>query len=195
VYTLRGLYAERKVYQTLSDAGLLRPIATRTLMQEIDDEIEEIEDGALQVEAARRSQRPWYAKAVRRLLSWLPEPAGENIPEIEYSEVSARRLAAQRACDELESFKALPSCQAPIVDKARETFAYWERTAGEALHQLDSQDDLDNTLLMRRHAEALARIAAVESVVELVDVGLLSERSANSAVDRIVEEVDRSHEE
>jgi len=58
VYTLRGLHVERQTYQVLSDAGLLRPIATRTLMQEIDDEIEEIRLSSLQVEAARRGARP-----------------------------------------------------------------------------------------------------------------------------------------
>jgi hypothetical protein len=53
---------------------------------------------------------------------------------------------------------------------------------------------VDHTVLMRRHAEALTRIAAVESVVDLVDSGLLSERAANAAVQRIVHEVDRSKE-
>lgn len=195
VYTLRGLYAERAVYQTLSDAGLLRPIATRTLMQEIDDEIEEIAEGSLEVDAARRAHRPWYAQAVRKLLAWLPEPAGENITEVEYSEVSARRLAAQRACEQLENLKQLPNCDPSVVDKAKETFAYWERSAVNVLSQLDVETDIDNVLLARRHAEALARIAAVESVVHLVNSGLLSDRIAQAAVHRIVEEVDRSHEE
>lgn len=194
VYTLRGLHAERKVYQTLSDAGLLRPIATRTLMQEIDDEIEEISEGTLEVDAARRARRPWYAKAVRRLLGWLPEPAGENILEIGYSEVSARRLAAQRACAHLESLKQLPSCDTSVLDKAKETFAYWEQSATDVLVQLDLQTDIDNVMLARRHAEALARIASVESVVDLVDAGVLSERAADAAVQRIIEEVERSHE-
>ena len=89
VYVLRGLHAERRIYQLLSDAGLLRPIATRTLMQEIDDEIEEMRESELNVDAARREQRPWYALAVRRLLGWLPEPAGEDITEVAYSEVTA----------------------------------------------------------------------------------------------------------
>ena len=53
--------------------------------------------------------------------------------------------------------------------------------------------DVDHTLLMRRHAEALTRIAAVESVVGLVGCGLLSESAADAAVERIVQEVDRSH--
>ena len=194
VYTLRGLYAERRVYQTLSDAGLLRPIATRTLMQEIDDEIEEIGAGTLEVDAARRGRRAWYKQAVRRLLAWLPEPAGENITEVEYSEVSARRLAAQRACDQLERLKELPNCDRSVLEKAKETFAYWEKSAMTMLSRLDTETDIDRVLLARRHAEALARIAAVESVVHLVDAGLLSQRAADSAVRRIVEEVNRSHE-
>ncbi len=192
VYTLRGLHAERRVYQLLSDAGLLRPIATRTLMQEIDDEVEEIAHGSLEIDAARREQRPWYAQAVRNLLAWLPEPAGEDITEVAYSEVTARRLAAQRARDELQRFKSLPKCDPSIVDKAKEVFAYWEQSAVEKLNELDEAADVDHTVLMRRHAEALTRIAAVESVVGLVDCGLLSERSADAAVQQIVHEVDRS---
>lgn len=194
VYTLRGLYAERRVYQTLSYSGLLRPIATRTLMQEIDDEIEEVTEGALEVEASRRGGRAWYKQAVRRLLAWMPEPAGENITEVEYSEVSARRLAAQRAWDRLERLKQLPNCDAATLDKAKETFAYWAQSATSVLSRLDTESDIDNVLLARRHAEALARIAAVEAVAHLVDAGLLSQRAADAAVQRIVEEVNRSHE-
>jgi CPA1 family monovalent cation:H+ antiporter len=192
VYTLRGLHAERRVYQLLSDAGLLRPIATRTLMQEIDDEIDEIGHSALEVDAARRGRRPWYAQAVRRLLDWLPEPAGEDITEVAYSEVTARRLAAQRARAELDRFKQLPKCDPLIVDQAKEIFAHWEHAAMKALTELDEAADVDHTVLMRRHAEALTRIAAVESVVGLVGCGLLSESAADTAVERIVHEVDRS---
>ncbi len=192
VYTLRGLHAERRVYQVLSDAGLLRPIATRTLMQEIDDEIEEIEHDTLQIDAARREKRPWYAQMVRRLLEWLPEPAGEDITEVAYSEVTARRLAAQRAREELERFKLLPRCQQQIVDEAIETFRYWESSAMVKLNELDESAQVDHSVLMRHHAEALTRISAVESVVGLVDSGLLSQRAADAAVRRIVHEVDRS---
>jgi CPA1 family monovalent cation:H+ antiporter len=193
VYTLRGLHAERRVYQLLSDAGLLRPIATRTLMQEIDDEIDEISHSALEVDAARRGRRPWYAQTVRRLLDWLPEPAGEDITEVSYSEVAARRLAAQRARAELDRFKELPKCDPRIVEQAKEIFAHWEHAAMKQLTMLDDEADVDHTVLMRRHTEALTRIAAVESVVGLVGCGLLSESAADAAVDRIVREVDRSH--
>jgi len=194
VYILRGLHTERKVYQVLSDSGLLRPIATRTLMQEIDDEIEEIGHSALEVDADRREKRPWYAKAVRRLLAWLPEPAGEDITDIAYSEVSARRLAAQRAREELETFKRVPRCSPDIVDRAMDVFAFWETAAVEKLNELDEAEEVDHAVLMRHHAEALTRISAVESVVDLVDSGLLSKRAAEAAVDHIVHEVDRSRD-
>ena len=162
-------------------------------MQEIDDEIDEISHSALEVDAARRGRRPWYAQTVRRLLDWLPEPAGEDITEVAYSEVTARRLAAQRARAELDRFKELPRCDPGVVDQAKELFAHWEHAAMRKLTLLDSEADVDHTLLMRRHAEALTRIAAVESVVGLVGCGLLSESAADTAVERIVHEVDRSH--
>ncbi|MDJ0792025.1 MAG: sodium:proton antiporter [Acidimicrobiia bacterium] len=192
VYTLRGLHVERQTYQVLSDAGLLRPIATRTLMQEIDDEIEEIKLSSLQVEAARRGARPWYARAVRGLLGWLPEPAGEDLTEVAYSEVSARRLAALRANDELDMFKRLPNCDTHTVDKAKETFAYWEQRAADSLHRLDEAGGVDKRILMRRQAEALTRVASVEAVRDLVDTGLLPDKVADHAVHAIVEEVDRT---
>ncbi len=192
VYTLRGLHVERQAYQVLSDAGLLRPIATRTLMQEIDDEIEEIQHGSLAVEAARRGARPWYARAVRGFLGWLPEPAGEDITEVAYSEVSARRLAALKANDELELFKRLPNCDTLTVDRAKETFTYWEQRAAESLHELDESGGIDRRILMRRQAEALTRVASVEAVRDLVITGLLPEKVANDAVQTIVEEVDRT---
>ena len=147
VYTLRGLYVERQVYQTLSDAKLLRPIATRTLMQEIDDEIDEMAFRQLAADAPRREERPWYAQAVRRLLGWLPEPAGEDLTEVGYSEVSARRLAAHRAALELDIFKTLPNCDPTLVDKAKETFGHWEEAATELLVELDLTDDLDLSLI------------------------------------------------
>jgi CPA1 family monovalent cation:H+ antiporter len=60
VLTLRGLHIERETYQSLSDAGLLPPIATGTLMEEIDTEIEEEEEaGGVRLGAARRAALLW----------------------------------------------------------------------------------------------------------------------------------------
>lgn len=38
----RGLHVERRTYQSLSDEGLLPPPVTRTLLHEVDDEIDEL---------------------------------------------------------------------------------------------------------------------------------------------------------
>ena len=105
---LRGLNIERETYQRLSNAGLLPPLATRTLMYEIDDEIEEAEQGALRVEAARRAHLPWYARSHRMLLGLLPPPLGEDLTKVGYIEISARRLAAQRAAAETGELQVSP---------------------------------------------------------------------------------------
>lgn len=67
VLTLRGLHIERETYQNLSDAGLLPPIATRTLMEEIDTEIEEEEAGGL---SKIRNQRSGQRRAHCEAISW-----------------------------------------------------------------------------------------------------------------------------
>ena len=78
VLTLRGLHIERETYQNLSDAGLLPPIATRTLMEEIDTEIEEEEAGGVRLDAARRAALQWYARLHRWLLSQVRRKSGRR---------------------------------------------------------------------------------------------------------------------
>ena len=158
VLTLRGLHIERETYQSLSDAGLLAPIATRTLMFEIDDEIEEASLGELRVEAARRAHLPWYALAHRRALGWLPPPLGEDLVEVAYIETSARRLAAQKAAAELEQFNSLPNIDREKVRLAKRTFTDWQESATRTLEKLDQQADIDQALLHRRQSQALSRI-------------------------------------
>lgn len=192
VLTLRGLHIEREAYQSLSDAGLLPPIATRTLMQEIDDEIEEVELGALQVEAARRARLPWYGRLHRRVLGLLPQPLGEDLTEVAYVEVSARRLAARKAAEELESFKSLPHVNADRVDEARKTFTHWEESAAVTLERLHGDNQVDERMLHRRQAKALSRIAAVEVLQEMVNAGVLSPAIAEQAGLRVSTEVDQA---
>lgn len=192
VLTLRGLHIERRTYQSLGDAGLLPPIATRTLMQEIDDEIEELDAGELRIDAARRAALPWYGGLHRRLLGLLPEPLGEDLNEVAYIEVSARRLAAQRACEELDLFKGLPTVQVTNVDEVKKTFLHWEEAAVAALERLDEGSQLNLALLRRRQAEALARIAAVEALAELAESGLMSGPATDQAAARIASELSRA---
>ena len=192
VLTLRGLHIQRETYQSLSDAGLLRPIATRTLLQEIDDEIEEVELGSLRVDAARRGHLPWYGRLHRWVLGRMPKPLGEDLTEVAYIEVSARRLAARKAAEELDLFKSLPAVNADRVEQAKGTFLHWEKTATVRLEALDQDVEVDRHMLHRRQAKALSRIAAVEILKEMVDAGVLSPAVAEQAGLRVASEVDQA---
>ena len=189
VLILRGLNIERETYQRLSDAGLLPPLATRTLMYEIDDEIEEAEQGALRVEAARRAHLPWYARSHRMLLGLLPPPLGEDLTKVGYIEISARRLAAQRAAAELENFKSLPNIDPQRIVDARRTFVDWEKAADSRLEQLEKQADVGHGVLRRRQAQALSGITVREVLGDLVATGVISSNVAHDAGERIVDEI------
>ena len=192
VLTLRGLHIERETYQSLSDAGLLPPIATRTLMEEIDTEIEEEEAGGVRLDAARRAALQWYGRLHRWLLSRLPQPLGEDLAEVAYIEVSARRLAARKAVEELELFKTLPGVDEHIVDDAKRTFAHWEESAGKRLENLGADVSVDRTVMHRRQAKALSRIAVVEALHDLVTAGVISQAVADAAATRVSGEVDQA---
>ena len=192
VLTLRGLHIERETYQNLSDAGLLPPIATRTLMEEIDTEIEEEEAGGVRLDAARRAALQWYGRLHRWLLSRLPQPLGEDLAEVAYIEVSARRLAARKAVEELELFKTLPGVDEHIVDDAKRTFAHWEESAGKRLEILGADVSVDRTVMHRRQAKALTRIAVVEALHDLVTAGVISQAVADAAATRVSGEVDQA---
>ena len=189
VLILRGLNIERETYQRLSDAGLLPPLATRTLMYEIDDEIEAAEQGALRVEAARRAHLPWYARSHRMLLGLLPPPLGEDLTKVGYIEISARRLAAQRAAAELENFKSLPNIDPQRIVDARRTFVDWEKAADSRLEQLEKQADVGHAVLRRRQAQALSGITVREVLGDLVATGVISSNVAHDAGERIVDEI------
>ncbi|MDX1659940.1 MAG: sodium:proton antiporter [Nitriliruptorales bacterium] len=189
VLTLRGLHIERETYQNLSDAGLLPPIATRTLMQEIDDEIEETGRGSLDVDAPRRGRLPWYGRLHRRLLGLLPPPVGEDLTEVAYIEVSARRLAAHRAAEELDRFRELPRVEPATVDAAKRTFEHWEEAAASSLDDLDAETEIDRRMLRRRQSKALARITTTQTLDTLVAAGVLSPSAASNATERIVAEI------
>jgi CPA1 family monovalent cation:H+ antiporter len=72
VVTRRGLFVERETYQHLSDAGLLRPPAMRTLLHEVDDQIEEARLDRRSGNALRRRERPRVDRLAQRLTGWRP---------------------------------------------------------------------------------------------------------------------------
>jgi CPA1 family monovalent cation:H+ antiporter len=91
VVTRQGLFVERQAYQRLSDAGLLQPTAARTLLHEVDDQIEEVGLGHVDLDRLGDARPPRAELLVQRLAARLPEPVGEDASDIAYSEAMARR--------------------------------------------------------------------------------------------------------
>lgn len=183
VVTRRGLFVERETYQRLSDAGLLPPPATRTLLHEVDDQIEEASLGHASMEDFRESrQRPRFDRLVERLVGWMPQPPGQHPTELAYAEVSARRLAARRAIEGLDLFGRLPNVSASSVEGAKEAFRRWEREAIASVEELDREAGGDEEHdIRRRQAEALSRVAATDALRELARVGLLPQMLVDRA--------------
>ncbi len=189
VVTRRGLFVERETYQHLSDAGLLPPPATRALLHEVDDQIEEVTLNKGLGQVARPRNPPRFDRWLQRFIGWLPEPAGEDPTEIAYAEASARRLAAKRTGEALEHFERLPNIKPSSVEGAKEIFARWEQEAVASLRELDSEVAEDHRELGRRQAEALSRVASKDALQELVGIGLLPEVVARRAAEAVAAQV------
>jgi CPA1 family monovalent cation:H+ antiporter len=72
----RGLHVERRTYQWLSDEGLLPPAVTRTLLHEVDDEIDDLSlhAGGHELGSSRAQRSGGLEQLTRRLVGWLPNP-------------------------------------------------------------------------------------------------------------------------
>ncbi len=189
VVTSRGLFVERETYQRLSDVGLLPPPATRTLLHEVDDQIEEVSLGRAPIEAVRDREPPRLERLTERLTGWLPEPAGEDSKQVAYGEASARRLGARRAGEALEEFERLPTINAETVEEVKETFAQGEREAIASLEELDREMEPGGSELRQRQAEALSRVAVTDALRELAEVGLLPEAMVSRTAEAVAKDV------
>ncbi len=185
----RGLSVERETYQHLSDAGLVPPAATRLLLHEVDDHIEEVSLDRVSLETFRRRKVPLFDRILEKLLGWLPQPIGEDPTQVAYAEASARRLAAKRTGKALDLFKSLPNIKPMAVEDAKRTFAQWEEKAVHALAELDNKVVQDRHNLRRRQAEALSRVTSADALKEMAEVGLLPETLAENAARTVVEKV------
>jgi CPA1 family monovalent cation:H+ antiporter len=171
----RALHIERRTYQDLSDQGLVPPTVTRALLHQVDDEVDDL---ALGLDVAPRSRKPEPPKAdrlSRRVVGWLPQPAGEDREELAYAEASARRLAARRTVEELEVFEGLPAISPATVRRTRQAFEDWEANAEHALDELDGNAAQSRHELHERQARLLAEAATHRQLVELTRSGLLPE--------------------
>jgi len=189
VATRRGLFVERETYQRLSDAGLLPPSTARTLLHEVDDQIEEVNVDHASLASMQHRERPRFDRWVQRFTGWLPEPVGEDPAELAYAEASARRLAARRTGEALELFEHLPGIQASAVTGAKQMFARWEQEAVASLAELDRNVAKNHCALHQRQAAALSRVAATDALDELVEVGLLPEAVARHAAEAVANQV------
>ena len=178
----RGLHVERRTYQQLSDEGLLPPAVTRTLLHEVDDEIDDLSlhGEHHRLGATRRTRSGGLERLGRRLVNVLPEPAGSDPTELAYAEATARRLAARRTAEALEIFDRLPAIRPETVEQARRSFAEWEHQAIAELDDLDAHSGRDAGALRARQAKTLTQAASSRELSELVETGLLPEQVLNS---------------
>lgn len=192
VVTRRGLFVEHETYQRLSDAGLLPDAVARTLLNEVDDEVERVTLGQGGLDPSER-KRPRFARVLEALKTLLrATPAGDPT-ELAYAEATARRLAARRTGETLELFSHLPNIDPASVETAKEVFRRWEQKAENELQELDERSG-DTYLLRRRQAEILCQVASENTLSDLADIGLLPERVALEAVQTLAGEVDSEDE-
>lgn len=176
VVLARALHIERTTYQQLSDAGLLPPAVTRRLLHQVDDEVDRLAAGQPAERSGERGQEPAPARLGRRLLTWLPEPAGEDPAELAYAEASARRLAARQTREAMAVFDGLAGVRPETVEQVRQTYQDWERQADEQLDALDEGSGAQRRELHERQALLLSRAATSRELRGLVDSGLLPAR-------------------
>jgi len=185
----RGLSVERATYQRLSDAGLLPPTSARTLLHEVDDQAEELGMGRPLQHGGDARPQPWFDRLVRRVVAWLPAPAGEDPAQLAYAEASARRLAAQRTDEALTALQDLPNLDAGAVRTTQETFQRWESEAVATLAELDETAGDEGRALRQHQAYAMSRVASVDAMEQLCEAGVLSPALAESAAEQVSRQI------
>ncbi len=171
----RALHAERTTYQELSDEGLLPPAATRVLLHQVDDEVEDLAAGIDPADRAQRRQPSRADRMSQRLLGWLPKPPGESPLDLEQAEASARRLAAHRTREALSTFEGLPAVTPQTLSSVRQSLQEWENHAVRRLEEVGA-DPARRHELHERQATLLAQAATKRQLRAMAEDGLLPAR-------------------
>lgn len=175
----RGLQVERTTYQVLSDAGLLPAPVARSLLREVDDEVDDLSlRGSWHDLGSGRREARRVPLPVRALVERLPSPVGEHRRGTDYAEATARRLAARRTAEALDLFDQLPAVRPETVERARGLFERWEQRAVDRLAAFDDDDSEEVRELHRRQVAVLADVEAARALHELAASGVLPQRLA-----------------
>ncbi len=166
----RALNVERETYQRLHDLGLLPDAVTRSLLHEVDDELDDLilHGGNHELGASREPTAvDRWARALADRLPAAVQSGG--VDDAALREAAARRLAAQRCTEALETFRSLPAVPDDVVDRALRTVQEWEQSAVRRLEEgRADRGDRD-----RSEASALARALSKNDLDELAEAGLV----------------------
>ena len=189
VVTRRALAVERETYQRLHDAGLLQPVVTRTLLHEVDDQIEEVGLGHESHALTRERSRATFDRVMKRLTTHLPPLIGDAPDELAYAEASARQIAARRVADTLGLFAQLPNITPERVDQVQQLVERWEQQAIAELAELDARLGEHLHRLRQVEAQAISRMAVEEALRDLAAVGLLPDVLVTQITEEVAAEI------
>jgi CPA1 family monovalent cation:H+ antiporter len=174
----RALNVERETYQRLHDLGLLPDAVTRSLLHEVDDEMDDLVLRGGNHELGSSREPLALDRWTRALVDRLPAAVQGEADDAALREAAARRLAAQRCVEALETFRSLPSVPDAVVDRARRTVQEWEQSAIRQLEEGGAdQDDRDRT-----EAAALAQALSKDDLDELARAGLVPAAVAHRVI-------------
>jgi CPA1 family monovalent cation:H+ antiporter len=177
----RALNVERETYQRLHDLGLLPEAVTRALLHEVDDELDDLvlRGGTHELGASREPLA--LDRWVRALVDRLPTAAPGEADDAALREAAARRLAAQRCIDALDTFRSLPAVPDAVVDRALRTVQEWEQSAIQRL-EAGGGDREDRA---RTEAAALAQALSKDDLDDLADAGLVPAPVAHRVIEAL----------
>ncbi len=177
----RALTVERETYQRLHDLGLLPEAVTRALLHEVDDELDDLvlRGGTHELGASREPLA--LDRWVRALVDRLPTAAPGEADDAALREAAARRLAAQRCIDALDTFRSLPAVPDAVVDRALRTVQEWEQSAIQRL-EAGGGDREDRA---RTEAAALAQALSKDDLDDLADAGLVPAPVAHRVIEAL----------
>lgn len=169
----RGLSVQWRAIQEAVDAGLLPQWHGRVILSTLDDQIDELSLG-------RYVERPAFeATGLRWLIYRMAQrihgfrQTPENAVDLAYRDAAARRIAAQRALDAIESTVRCAGVAAGAVASTRAVFEHARRDSERSVAYLEEKYPELTERVRHAHAADVARASARREVDLLVRTGLI----------------------